>query len=256
MYVFVEYHSIDSNIEEDAKLWRYMDFAKLVSLLSNQSLYLCKSEEFRDVFEGRLFGLEKVKKFLERQQIIIGEGERMEISYDDYSKVRHDSADFARENVFINCWHLNEEESAAMWDLYVKSGEGIAVQTTFGRIKQSLSCCEKDIYIGKVEYIDHKNDENHIGDYIHPFFTKRLSFKHEEEVRVVYSALADKYFWNDINQYEDIPGININVDLTKLIERIYVSPDAPSWFVDVVRAVLGKFNLEAKVIHSKLYELN
>ncbi|MCU4716445.1 hypothetical protein OCE25_29900 [Bacillus cereus] len=44
----------------------------------------------------------------------------------------------------------NEGESAAMWDLYVKSGEGIAVQTTFGRIKQSLDCREEDIYIGKV----------------------------------------------------------------------------------------------------------
>ncbi|WP_257150127.1 hypothetical protein [Bacillus cereus] len=72
--MFVENYAIDSNIEENAKLWRYMDFAKLVSLLSNQSLYFCKSDEFRDVFEGRLFGLEKVKKFLESQVITIGEG--------------------------------------------------------------------------------------------------------------------------------------------------------------------------------------
>lgn len=254
--MFVENYAIDSNIEENAKLWRYMDFAKLVSLLSNQSLYLCKSDEFRDVFEGRLFGLEKVKKFLESQVITIGEGESMSISYDEYAKVRLDSANFARENIFINCWHLNEEQSAAMWDLYVKNGEGIAVQTTFGRIKQSLNFCEKNIYIGKVEYIDHKNGENHNEDYIHPFFTKRLSFKHEEEVRLVYSALDDNDFWKDIKKYEDIPGINFKVDLTKLIERIYVSPDAPRWFVDVVRIVLEKFNIEAEIIHSKLYELN
>lgn len=254
--MFVENHAIDSNIEENAKLWRYMDFAKLVSLLSNQSLYLCKPDEFRDVFEGRLFGLEKVKGILESQVITIGEGESIGISYDEYAKVKNDSSNFARENTFINCWHLNEEQSAAMWDLYVKNGEGIAVQTTFGRIKQSLDVCGKDIYIGKVEYIDHKNGENHNGDYIYPFFTKRLSFKHEEEVRLVYSAFDDKEFWKDIRIYEDTPGIKIKVDLTKLIERIYVSPDAPPWFVDVVKVVLSKFNIEAEVIHSKMYELN
>ncbi|HDR7625125.1 TPA: DUF2971 domain-containing protein [Bacillus mycoides] len=253
--MLVDHDDVNSNIEEDAKLWRYMDFAKLVSLLSNESLYLCRSDKFRDVFEGRLFGLENVKKILENQKLSGGKGFVFG-SYDEYSKVKLATSDFSRENVFINCWHLNEEQSAAMWDLYVKSGEGIAVQTTFGRIKRSLDCCGKDIYIGKVEYIDHKKRENFVGDKILPFFTKRLSFKHEEEVRVVYSALDEKGFWDDTTKYEDMHGINLKVDLNELIESIYISPDAPSWFASVVEVILEKFNIDAKVIHSKLYELN
>lgn len=266
--MLVDHDDVNSNIEEDAKLWRYMDFAKLVSLLSNESLYLCRSDKFRDVFEGRLFGLENVKKVIENQNLIMDNsyflgnddlgGCRSLVfgSYDDYSKVKLETAEFIRKNVFVNCWHLNEEQSAAMWDLYVKSGEGIAVQTTFGRVKRSLNCCGKDIYIGKVGYIDHLKEENYIGDKILPFFTKRLSFKHEEEVRVVYSALDEKGFWDDATKYEDMHGINLKVDLNELIESIYISPDAPPWFASVVEVILEKFNIDAKVIHSKLYELN
>ncbi|MCU5651643.1 DUF2971 domain-containing protein [Bacillus cereus] len=267
--MFVNHDDVNSNIKEDAKLWRYMDFAKLVSLLSNESLYLCRSDKFRDVFEGRLFGLENVKKVLENQSLRMGnesvsedyddlDGGKSFVfgSYDEYSKVKLETAEFIRKNVFVNCWHLNEEQSAAMWDLYVKSGEGIAVQTTFGRVKRSLECCGKGIYIGKVEYIDHIKRENFIGDNIIPFFTKRLSFKHEEEVRVVYSALNEKGFWDDATKYEDTHGINLKVDLNELIESIYISPDAPSWFASVVEVILEKFNIDANVIHSKLYELN
>ncbi|HFF3186763.1 TPA: DUF2971 domain-containing protein, partial [Bacillus cereus] len=105
-------------------------------------------------------------------------------------------------------------------------------------------------------YIDHLKEENYIGDKILPFFTKRLSFKHEEEVRVVYSALDEKGFWDDTTKYEDIYGINLKVDLNELIESIYISPDAPPWFASVVEVILEKFNIDAKVIHSKLYELN
>ncbi|MDA2230952.1 MULTISPECIES: DUF2971 domain-containing protein [Bacillus cereus group] len=253
--MFIEHDDVNSNIEENAKLWRYMDFAKFVSLLSTESLYLCKPDEFDDVFEGRLFGLEKAKKIIENQKLSEGNGFAFG-SYEGYSKTKLATSDFLRENAFINCWHLNEEESAAMWGLYVKSGQGIAVQTTFEKIKQSLNHCGKEVYIGKVKYVDHKKEENFYGNNILPFFTKRLSFKHEEEVRIVYSAPNHKEFWDDATIYQNTPGINIKVDLGELIERIYISPDAPPWFMSVVEVVLKKFNLDPEVIHSKLYELN
>ncbi|WP_309260395.1 hypothetical protein [Bacillus cereus] len=107
--MFVNYDDVNSNIKEDAKLWRYMDFAKLVSLLSNESLYLCRSDKFRDVFEGRLFGLENVKKVLENQSLRMDnesvsedyddlDGGKSFVfgSYDEYSKVKLETAEFIR----------------------------------------------------------------------------------------------------------------------------------------------------------------
>jgi hypothetical protein len=37
----------------------------------------------------------------------------------------------SRQWTYANSWHLNEFESAAMWELYLKTPEGIALETTF-----------------------------------------------------------------------------------------------------------------------------
>ena len=43
----------------------------------------------------------------------------------------------------INCWHMNDHESAAMWKLYLKSNEGIAVQSTYETLRDSIIDEEK-----------------------------------------------------------------------------------------------------------------
>ncbi|HFK1806193.1 DUF2971 domain-containing protein [Bacillus cereus] len=253
--MIIEEKTVNSKIEGDAKLWRYMDFTKLVSLISTQSLYFCRSDKFKDVFEGKVFGLENKYKTLENVKYA-----EEEIKTAILSRARglvnsiEDKSEVSRETTFINCWHLNEYESAAMWDLYLKSNEGIAIQTTFNKIKKSLVECDEGIIIGKVDYINHIKGSNYRESMVYQYFTKRLSFKHEEEVRLVYSETVNNKDLSSESKY--IFGRNINVDISNLIERVYVSPDADPWFVDVVKVVLEKFDLDVEVIHSKLYELN
>ncbi len=192
MFMIIEESTVNSNIEGNAKLWRYMDFTKLVSLISTQSLYFRRSDKFKDVFEGRIFGLEDRYKTLEdgiypneklKKDVLDGAKSMVQLIE---GKVKHE-----RITTFINCWHLNEYESAAMWDLYLKSNEGIAIQTTFDKMKKSLEMCEEGIIVGKVNYIDHITEYNYRDSMIYQYFTKRLSFKHEEEVRLVYSETAN-----------------------------------------------------------------
>ncbi|MED1409799.1 hypothetical protein [Bacillus paramycoides] len=54
---------------------------------------------------------------------------------------------------------------------------------------------------------------------------------------------------------ESIIGKNIRMNLDELIEKVYVSPDAAPWFVEVVKVVLEKFGVDAEVIYSDLYEI-
>lgn len=175
---------VDSSIEENAKLWRYMDFTKLVSMISTQELYFCRADRFRDKFEGKLFGyrLEDMRKSLEEvvgEHEVHGTGERITIDSsvinqaEMLTKQLYDIAENDRKKTFVNCWHLNEEESAAMWDLYLKSNEGIAIQTNFKRLKRSLHSCEKDIYIGRVKYINHTKETN-FGNCLSPFLQKKV----------------------------------------------------------------------------------
>ena len=55
---------------------------------------------------------------------------------------------------------MNEFESAAMWNLYLKSNEGIAIQSTYKSLKRTLDKRrgDKDIVVGQVEYIDFNKD--------------------------------------------------------------------------------------------------
>lgn len=44
----------------------------------------------------------------------------------------------AQDWMYISCWHMNEYESAAMWKLYAKSSDAIAIQTTFQKLCESI----------------------------------------------------------------------------------------------------------------------
>ena len=92
-----------------------------------------------------------------------------------------------------------------------------------------------------------------------PFLFKRISFEHEREIRAV--------IWNTQTNRETVDeddkvtieiidhGKFSNIDIETLIETIYVSPTAPSWFHKLVISILNKYNLDKPVIFSKLYTI-
>jgi hypothetical protein len=51
----------------------------------------------------------------------------------------------------------------------------------------------------------------------------------------------------------NIRGRFVPVLLDKLIDKVYVSPTAPTWVAEVVRNVAEKYNLDVHVIQSDLY---
>src|SRR4051812_23990948 len=60
-----------------------------------------------------------------------------------------------RHNVYVNCWHVNEGESDAMWKLYLKGSEGIAIRTTVGRLCQSFDPTAPElIQVGRMKYLE------------------------------------------------------------------------------------------------------
>jgi hypothetical protein len=47
--------------------------------------------------------------------------------FPDFSQANFDRT---RHQVFANCCHINEFESAAMWQLYARMNEGVAIQSS------------------------------------------------------------------------------------------------------------------------------
>jgi hypothetical protein len=237
--------------DPNIKVWRYMDFTKLVSLIDSRRLYFTRADRFDDPFEGS-----SPKVNVEARQLIASEiaPEGREAFAKAMARFGEINKRWPKYNA-INCWHMNEHESAAMWKLYLKSDEGIAVQSTYSKLLASIIDDEK-VYLGLVKYIDYDKEWIDGGNLLSPFVHKRKSFEHEREVR----ALVIKWPTGDNDKGIDLSretidhGVKIKVDIERLIEKIYVAPSAPNWFADLVRALVQRYGYNFEVVHSRLNE--
>src|SRR6056300_1352601 len=127
-----------------------------------------------------------------------------------------------------------------MWKLYLTGKEGVAIQSTFKRLKDSFKVNKVDkIYIGFVKYIDYEKDSIPERNIFNPFLYKRKSFEHEKELRAIIMkfALAEQTRGKHI-LYVDPEWIGnyVKSDLNILIEKIVVSPTAPDWFTELIKS--------------------
>ena len=220
--------------DENARIWRYMDFTKFVSILDKSALFFTRTDKLDDPFEGSC--PERVIEFWEKKLGIEYTGG----FYEHLKKF-----------TLVNCWHLNEYESAAMWKMYLKSNEGIAIISTFNRLKNSFRDKENDVRIGRVRYIDYSRFADPVALFTYPIMYKRKIFRHEQELRAVIQKLPKKGFSpRSKPTIED--GIYVLVDLNVLIDKIYLASVSPTWQFELVKSVMKKYELNKEVIQSSL----
>ena len=234
---------------ENVKIWRYMDFTKLVSLIDSRELFFTRADRFDDPFEGSWPRINVTARQIIPSEVPEGQQENFARSMASLGEMNANWPQYSA----INCWHMNEHESAAMWRLYLKSNEGIAVQSTYSRFREAITDEEK-VYIGVVKYIDYETEWIDAGNLLGPFVYKRKSFEHEREVRAVITKWPTSDEGMDFSKETIGEGIKIKVDIDRLIENIYVAPSSPSWFHDIVRAVIDRYEFDFPVVHSKLNE--
>jgi hypothetical protein len=227
-----------------------MDVTKLVSMLQSSALFFSCPDRMEDKFEG---------------SYPWGNAEHRLNSY--YGQKRYPGFERKlRQWTAINCWHMNEGESDAMWKLYLKSDEGVAVQSTFARLSDSFRETEQEVYIGAVKYIDFETEQipeiHHVGHYFSPFLYKRNSFEHERELRALIQDVPRRSRMNSKSgQVEpvidmDAPGWGagkaIPIRLKTLVEAIYVCPTSPEWIRGVVEGLVKRYKLNVPVNQSTL----
>ena len=227
---YAQHPSFHFPANTSGKIWRYMDFTKFVSILETQSLYFPRIDQLRDPYEYAVTQ-ETVKRC--------------------NNAIRF--AESFKPCIYVSCWHCNEYESAAMWRLYLKSDEGIAIQTTATRFAESFGGYEDPVYIGEVSYIDYDKDEIPEGNmYAYAMF-KRISYLHEREIRAITSPHRTLPDGRRIPSSTSGPnGLPIPVNVEQLIETIYVAPTAQQWLVDLVKAVVKRYGFKAPVTQSTL----
>jgi hypothetical protein len=133
-----------------------------------------------------------------------------------------------------------------MWRLYSTSGYAIAIVSTYSRLAECLPTDfqhtddHRGPYLGLVKYADHHQDAFPTGNIFHAIMHKRSSFAHEQECRAVVWRLGPEHLRQSGETLTDqvldtFPvGIRVPVPLESLVERVIVSPTAPTWFSDSV----------------------
>jgi hypothetical protein len=241
-------------LPEETVLLRYMSFAKFVAMLSRNALHLCRLDALgdKDRFEGSLpRGQRKriindIMHDLESDPppALIAARERARdarsaVEWHAAAQVRAYTLALRR-SAYVSCWSQGPE-SEAMWRLYCEGNEGVAMVTTYGKLRESLQ--DPNLLITPVRYIDYRRDRLPGRDYVHQLIHKRIGFVHEREVRVIY--------WNRENlkvrapheeEEEGQHSILIPWDVASAIDHVIVSPFAPSWYPEAVAAVLRAFS--------------
>ena len=245
-----EEHPVFNPPPLDAVLWRYMDFTKYVSLLEKQALFFARADRLGDPFEG---SYSKVNEALLPLQMQRAFGKEKKISEGQLKQWVNEWANVnkrTRQSTLINCWHENPYESAAMWKLYSREEDGIAIKTDFDSFKASFTCSQF-IYIGSVSYIDYESFFIPEGNAFFPFLHKRKSFEHEHEVRAINSRHPNQDDEVSMQLYHDlISGAYYEVDISLLIQQVVIAPFAPDWFMELVKSVTARYNFNFPVVKS------
>jgi hypothetical protein len=219
--------------EPQTIVWKYLDLSKFLDLLLSQKLFMSRSDKFEDQYEGTFSEptFEEIKKIAENKPEFL-----------DYYKSH-------REKIVISSWHINEYESFAMWQIFTKNNEGLAIQSTVERLQVALLPEQKTKqYIGEVNYIDYKKELIPFDDNFFPFLFKRKSFQYEREVRII----------TDVTelQIEIKHGYKIDVDINQLIEKIYIHPKSENWYKNLVIQLMSElgfnFNIEKSDLESDI----
>jgi hypothetical protein len=215
--------------DPDTIVWKYLDLSKFLDLLLSKKLFMSRSDKFEDQYEGTF----------------------SEPTYEEIKKLAINNPEFLnyykthREKVAISSWHINEYESFAMWQIFTQNSEGLAIQSTIGRLQKALEP-ETNLkqYIGQVNYIDYKKEYIPFDDLFFPFLFKRKSFQYEREVRIISDTSDTKITIND--------GIKINVDISQLIDKIYIHPKSENWYKNLVIELVSKLGFDIAIEKSDL----
>lgn len=215
--------------DPDTIVWKYLDLSKFLDLLMSRKLFMSRSDKFEDQYEGTFSEptYEEIKKLSENNPEFL-----------DYYKSH-------REKVVVSSWHINEYESFAMWQIFTQNNEGLAIQSTIGRLQKALKPeINYSQFIGEVNYIDYKKEYIPFDNMFFPFMFKRKSFQYEREVRIISDLSENNIKIND--------GLKIDVDINQLIEKIYIHPKSENWYKKLVIELVSKLDYTIEIEKSDL----
>jgi len=229
----------------DLWLWHYMNFDKFKNFIETKSIFFPKAAVFDDCLECavsiksnenwlNILRTNAPQYFNESEMSGLSEKEKKE-NVDKKIQGEIDNNKNFREEVLISCWHANDYESEAMWQLYKgENHQTVAVSINMCNLRNALP---KPIHIGEVKYVTYEK--------VYPTkvraFRKLISYEHEKEIRAVIfpEHINDKTII-DITLGKTDKGLFIKPNEKHLQIRIYISPWCDDGFREEVIDLIDK----------------
>ena len=228
---------IDDDLPRDQVLRRYLDLPKLASMLMMRSLYLCRSDLLPDRYEGA-FTPSLKRKISESYK-----EKGIDFTYEKFKKE-------LRGGVFLNCWTIGYDDNMALWKLYGKTNDCVAITTTVDKIRTTILAPNVNgrFYLRKVKYIKHWQDPDiPIKPYSNIFSYKLVGYSFEGEARIICDQFHETFGSTTKNL-----GVLLPINPSLFIRSIVVSPEASSWFLKVVKGIVEKYGVKCSLRRSMM----
>jgi hypothetical protein len=165
----------------------------------------------------------------------------------------------AKDSVYGQCWTLHRETDA-MWRIYSHEKDGVRVTSTPRKLLEALRKTDSKFadvraFIGKVSYLKKQDLLTRLGqiNLLNPngsgiaesLLFKRNEFRHEAEVRLIYSG-SDGHCSSD---YYPIP-----IDPNLLFDKMLFDPRMDAGPYKSGRTLLRKLGYKGTIAKSGLYK--
>lgn len=219
----------------DKPIYRIMPIHRFLQLLEEKKLTLVKPKKWDDPFENAL------------------------LNCVDETSDGETSSFPAKDCVYGQCWTFHRETDA-MWRIYSHDKDGVRVSTTPRKLLTALQKAEPKhhnlkCFIGKVSYLRKKtlleklqsiNLLNTDGSGIaESLLYKRIEFKHENEVRLIFSG-EDNICISDIFQFD--------IDPDQLFDRVLFDPRMEKNLRQAYKLAIEEKGCRTEVKRSTLYD--
>lgn len=174
---------------------------------------------------------------------------------EEFKHIFYNIYEDVKKNTFINCWNCDDTDSELMWNDYGgKDSNSVAIVTKYKMLIDTFAYCKENFFfeIREVNYVNGKNQiavDNY--DQFGYLFLKKKKYHGESELRVVAYRLNEfnsrlyefKYQLEESGCY----GLNILVELNRLVDTIAINPDADSWFVKLIGKICDENGFKCKI---------
>jgi hypothetical protein len=201
-----------------------MSFARFVWFLQKQRLWLSRVDKLDDEWELALAGDQLEHVILRRPFPSVGEKE--EPIRERAQRINK----LWREMTYVNCWCALPHESHALWRIFCGPSEGVAIQTTVGKLSSNVS----RLAVHPIIY-DDPGRLKRTPELMDLATRKRKMFEYEHEVRVIgFRGI------NDPNLIVGEFGIECPFD-PETLDAVWAHPHADESFMETVVATVDSY---------------